>query len=293
MKPIIETNVLKNAYSVRYLDPKEWLKLPWKNDFDRPFFMSAFETLDNSGTRLGYVYVGVVDQSKEGRLQLGVVSKSGKIKSLESNIKAKTAMKIHRDYYYRQKIKSSWLDILVCTILWVTMISFSFLFIKDNTPERDNKAATAEQMQSVHELAEKVSAPKKVPAVKSSEVFEPSFTKPQAEDEPVAEEKTEVEETAEPEVEVETLRTSSNGTGGALLERFGTPGASRDPVEGKARTQALKDLRKQSQNELGIASIPDPNTFVGRTQDVRIKTPGGGNLKDITDLKSFGLEVPE
>jgi hypothetical protein len=39
----------------------------------------------------------------------------------------------------------------------------------------------------------------------------------------------------------------------------------------------------------GISDIPAPDTFVGTTGSVNLTAPGGGNLKNVEELSSFGL----
>jgi hypothetical protein len=39
----------------------------------------------------------------------------------------------------------------------------------------------------------------------------------------------------------------------------------------------------------GISDIPAPDTFVGTTGSVNLTAPGGGNLKNVDELSSFGL----
>lgn len=297
MARIQDEKVMRKASSWRILFPHEFDDVPYPDKGARPDFLSIIEAYDRKGRLLGYIFSR---QAKKKSVYIGILSKSGKVKALEKQPKGSQNGLVLRSPEAIKQPTRRRLSPFDKGILYLSGIAFAVVATVMVQDIIERKDTTPSEHVAQEEIADKVKVlegmigdfadkkAEKVPLVKTEEKFTPSFVE--------AEEV--IEDTEEPEadtppvdVKVETLNRSSSGQAGALLERFGTPGASTDPVAAKSKIQALKDLRKEAQNELGISAIPDPNTFVGRTQNVRMKVPGGGNLKEISDLKSFGLNV--
>jgi len=75
-----------------------------------------------------------------------------------------------------------------------------------------------------------------------------------------------------------------------LLKKFSSAKETGKPSS-KAVNEAFRNIREADRNVVGISGVPDPNSYAGIQPNVTIETPGGGNLKDLSDFRDFGFDL--